>query len=69
MMVLLEDPTYASHSRVAVAADGCHPRGPESRGGGDLVFTLGWISSEIETIPATRRYRMAGSELMEVTGR
>lgn len=68
MMVLLEDPTYASHRTLLSPLMGAI-RAARNRGAAVIWFSPSAEIFRDRTIPTTRRYRMAGSELMEVTGR
>jgi len=68
MMVLLEDPTYVSHRELLSPLIGAI-RAARNRGAAVIWFSPSADIWRDRTIPATRRYRMAGSELMEVTGR
>lgn len=68
MMVLLEDPTYASHRELLSPLMGAI-RVARNRGAAIIWFSPSADIWRDRTIPTTRRYSMAGSELMEVTGR
>lgn len=65
LLIILEDPTYASH------ADLLRPLMMAIRTARHRGAAVLWLSPSVEifgdrTIPAARRYRMAGNELMEV---
>jgi phospholipid/cholesterol/gamma-HCH transport system ATP-binding protein len=68
LLVILEDPTYAAHAiLLKPLVDAI--RSARNRGAAVLWFSP---SSDIwrdRSIPVTRRYRMAGNELMEVASR
>lgn len=68
LLVILEDPTYAAH------ADLLKPLVDAIRAARDRAAAVLWFSPSAEiwrdsSIPVTRRYRMAGNELMEVARR
>lgn len=68
LLVLLEDPTYAALEellRPLMAAT----RVARNRGAAVVWFSPSTSLLRDGTIPAARRYRMAGNELMEVTQR
>jgi phospholipid/cholesterol/gamma-HCH transport system ATP-binding protein len=68
LLVILEDPTYAAGGNLLKPLMDAI-RAVRNRGAAVLWFSL---ASEIwrdRSIPATRRYRMAGDELMEVASR
>jgi phospholipid/cholesterol/gamma-HCH transport system ATP-binding protein len=68
LLVILEDPTYAAH------ADLLKPlvdaiRAARNRGAAVIWFSPASDIWRDRSIPVTRRYRMAGNELMEVGSR
>jgi phospholipid/cholesterol/gamma-HCH transport system ATP-binding protein len=68
LLVILEDPTYAVHATLLTPLVDAI-RAARNRGAAVLWFSP---SSDIwrdRSIPVTRRYRMAGNELMEVARR
>lgn len=68
LLVILEDPTYATHTDLLKPLVDVI-RTARNRGTAVLWFSP---SSDIwrdRSIPVTRRYRMAGNELMEITSR
>lgn len=68
LMVVLEDPTYATRSELISPLMGAI-RTARNRGAAVVWFSPSLDIWRDRTIPASRRYRMAGNELMEVTER
>lgn len=68
LLVILEDPTYAAHTNLL------KPLVDAIRVARNRGAAVIWFSPAVEiwrdrSIPVTRRYRVAGNELMEVGGR
>ena len=68
LLVILEDPTYAAHADLLAPLMGAI-RAVRDRGAAVLWFSPSTELWRDRTIPTTRRYRMAGNELMEVASR
>lgn len=67
-LVLLEDPTYGARTGMLRPLMGAI-RAARNRGAAVIWFTPSLEIWRDRTIPATRRYRMAGRELVEARGR
>lgn len=67
LLVILEDPTYAAHGLLRKPLVDVI-RAARNRGAAVLWFTPSTEIWRDRSIPAIRRYRMAGNELMEVGG-
>jgi phospholipid/cholesterol/gamma-HCH transport system ATP-binding protein len=68
LMVILEDPTYVARSELISPLMGAI-RAARNRGAAVVWFSPSLEIWRDKTIPASRRYRMAGNELMEITRR
>lgn len=67
VLVILEDPTYGAHADILSPLMGAI-RTARNRGAAVVWFSPSLDIWRDRTIPASRRFRMAGNELMEVTG-
>ncbi|NCF26787.1 MAG: hypothetical protein GWP69_05370 [Gammaproteobacteria bacterium] len=68
VLVILEDPTYAAHTELLKPLVDVI-RTTRNRGAAVLWFSPSAAIWRDKSIPVTRRYRMAGDELMEVASR